>query len=269
LFDVCRALVQGIIFGTVFWFRPMDQLGVLELFSVIFFAAVYAVLASYAFLPGVYFQRPLFARERAEGFYRTTSYVIALIGANLPLLLFDTLLFASFLYWLSGLRREADSYFFFLLLILLLTLVLVAFAHAVAVWSPNPVTAGVIFSTTFSFFALTAGFFLIHSRMPGYLVWGYWISFVHWYLESVSVSNFQGRRVHCTESQFTQVPITLPTGQVVSQPYCPITSGNQLLHSLDLVTKRLMVGPAVLFGLFLGFVILTMVGLRVLKPIQR
>ena len=105
--------------------------------------------------------------------------------------------------------------------------------------------------------------------MPGYLVWGYWISAFHWYLEPVSVSNFQGRAIHCSASQFVQVPITLPDGTVVTQPFCPITSGNQLLASLDLVISRLWVGPAVLFGMFLGFLILTMLGLRILKPIQR
>ncbi|MBR8839351.1 MAG: ABC transporter permease [Stigonema ocellatum SAG 48.90 = DSM 106950] len=57
----------------------------------------------------MYFQRPLFARERAEGFYRTTAYVLGLIGANIPLLVIDVLLFACPFYWISGLRREAGT----------------------------------------------------------------------------------------------------------------------------------------------------------------
>ena len=109
----------------------------------------------------------------------------------------------------------------------------------------------------------------ILSQMPGYLVWGYWISVFHWYLEPIAVSNFQGRAIHCTASQFIQVPITLPNGTVATQPFCAITSGNQLLQMFDLVIDRLWVGPAVLFGMSFGFLVLTMLGLRILKPIQR
>lgn len=54
----------------------------------------------------------------------------------------------------------SDSFFFFLLVLLVLTLALVVFTHAIAVWSPSPVTAGIILSTSISFMALTDGFFL-------------------------------------------------------------------------------------------------------------
>ena len=64
----------------------------------------------FAYLPAVYFQRPLFARERAEGFYRTTAYVFGLLGANIPFLLLNIFLFSAPFYWLSGLRREAGAH---------------------------------------------------------------------------------------------------------------------------------------------------------------
>jgi hypothetical protein len=50
VFDMVRSLLQGIIFGTVFWFRPMDQLGINEQFSVIFFAALFSALSAVRFL---------------------------------------------------------------------------------------------------------------------------------------------------------------------------------------------------------------------------
>ena len=43
--DLLRSLIVGVIFGTVFWFRPMDQPGVNEQFSVIFFSAIFANLS--------------------------------------------------------------------------------------------------------------------------------------------------------------------------------------------------------------------------------
>lgn len=52
--DLLRSLIVGVIFGTAFWFRPMDQPGVNEQFSVIFFSAIFANLSgvrkSYPFL---------------------------------------------------------------------------------------------------------------------------------------------------------------------------------------------------------------------------
>lgn len=55
----------------------------------------------------MYFQRPLFARERAEGFYRVAPYVIGLLGANIPFLIVNIILFSAPFYWIAGLKPDA------------------------------------------------------------------------------------------------------------------------------------------------------------------
>ena len=125
--------------------------------------------------------------------------------------------------------------------------------------------------------------------MPKYFVWGYWISFFHWFLcvpplclcvcvwlqlthsysEPLSVNNFAGRVVHCSASQFLQIPITLASGETVHKPFCPVTSGDQVLNALDVSKSRKWVGVGVLFGIYAAFVVLTIVGLRILRPIKR
>lgn len=44
--DIFRSILLGVLFGTIFWRRPMDQRGVQEQFGAIYFSAVFANLSS-------------------------------------------------------------------------------------------------------------------------------------------------------------------------------------------------------------------------------
>ena len=44
--DIIRSIFLGVVFGTIFWMRPLDQLGVGEQFGAIYFSAVFANLSS-------------------------------------------------------------------------------------------------------------------------------------------------------------------------------------------------------------------------------
>lgn len=83
LINVARAVLLGLILGTTFYNIPFDPRGVSERFAVLFFTSLYADLIAFAYLPMVFFQRPIFYRERSERMYHTVTVCPSFISISL------------------------------------------------------------------------------------------------------------------------------------------------------------------------------------------
>ncbi len=85
----------------------------------------------------------------------------------------------------------------------------------------------------------------------------------------MALNQFSGQTYDCTGSQAIQVPVDVGGGAVVNKPYCPLTTGSQIIASFGLHPGLRWPDVAVMFGLFATFVALMLVGLRFLRPIKR
>jgi ABC-type multidrug transport system ATPase subunit len=135
-----RAILLGLVLGTVYWQRPRDQAGAGERLSVLFFSSVYSLLTAFAYMPDIFMQRSVFFRERAERMYHTTAYTISRVLLDIPIFFTGTVIFTTIFYWMSGLRQEAGPFFFFLLATLGIGLLGVIFAQALSTLFAAPDT---------------------------------------------------------------------------------------------------------------------------------
>lgn len=264
LMTIARAVLLGLIFGTLFYNRPHDTLGAGERFAVLFFSSLYASLTAFAYLPMVFIQRPIFYRERSERMYRTATYAIGYIASDIPMIFLGCLIYVVAFYWWTGLQREAGKFFFFLFVSFCISLVCIMFVQMIGAIFARPDTAGLIFSSVFVIFGSTAGFLIPPDKIPVFMRWLYWISFPRYFIESVAVNEFAGQQYHCPGGGFP-VPIN---GTSFTLPYCAIAQEGPI-ETFGLHSDYLWVGVGVLLGYYCLFASVYILALQFINHIKR
>jgi ABC-type multidrug transport system permease subunit len=266
--SLARALLLGLIFGTAFWQRGLNQTGTTQLVSALYFSSILANLNAFGYIPITTLLQPVFLRETAESMYSAWAFGLARVAIDFLATLTVPTVFLLPFYWMSGLRPEAGPFFTYVLAVYAVFLVSGSFALVLAQTMPAEALASLLFSLIFSFFGLTAGFLLPKGKM-GWWIWSYWISTVRWYVEPVVVNNFRGVTIVCLEDQYVPVNVSLPDGSTAIQLYCPLTSGDQLIASFDMVPGLLWPDIAVMYGYVALFVVVYFIALRYINWARR
>lgn len=268
LITVFRALLIGFVFGTAFWRRPHDQLGATERVSVVFIAAIFSFLTAFAYIPAFYIQRAIFYRERAELMYKVSSWGISRAIMDLPGVLIGNFIVGVLIYWLAGLRPEAGAFFYFMLVILVFGCVALVFSQMLSAMFAHIEVVGLVFASIFASFALAAGFLLPRTHIRVWMRWLHWMSFTRYYLEAMAVNELRGDSFHCTDADAAHIPIVV-NGTTVTKAYCPITSGEDVIHSQGLYQELAYWDVLVLAACWLAMMCAFLVSLRVFKHIRR
>ncbi|XP_043524917.1 ABC transporter G family member 3-like [Frieseomelitta varia] len=214
---VSVAAIAGLCFvGAV----NFDQLGIQATQGVLFILvsenAFFPMYATLALIPQ---ELPLLRREYRAGMYPVHLYYTARILSLIPGLIIEPILFATIVYWLAGLRDDAET-FGLTLLVLLLTI--------------NVSTAcGCFFSTAFEsvplamaylipfdyILMITMGPFLKLGSLPVYVRWVKYISWLLHSSEALSILQWNGVHNISCETTDSELPC--------------ITEGIDVLHRYD------------------------------------
>lgn len=101
--------------GTV-WLRLSDhQADIQAYINAIFFGGAFMSFMAVAYIPAFLEDRAIFVKERANGLYGPTSFMIANMLIGVPFLFLIVLLFSVITYWLTGFRASADAFFLWIL----------------------------------------------------------------------------------------------------------------------------------------------------------
>lgn len=261
--NVVRAVVLGLVCGTVYWNRPADALGVAERFSVLFFSSLYADLTAFAYLPMVFFQRPIFYRERSERMYRTATYALGYVLADLPMMFLGTLSFTLTFYFFTGLQRTAGHFFFYLLMSQLNTMVSVMYVQVIGALFARADLGGVVYGSMSLILATAAGFLIPLHDIPAAVRWLSRISFSHYFIQSVSISEFAGAAYHCADAA-----LSVPINATASLPYCDVAVRGPLAI-LEFDTDMKWVGAGALGGFYLLFAAAYILALQFINHVKR
>lgn len=100
----------AIMMGTV-WLRLSPVQGNIQSFiNAIFFGGAFMSFMAVAYIPAFLEDRALFMKERANGLYGPTSFMVANFVTGVPYLFLISLLFSVVAYWLSNFRPAADAF---------------------------------------------------------------------------------------------------------------------------------------------------------------
>ncbi|XP_076634762.1 ABC transporter G family member 3 [Colletes latitarsis] len=176
---VSVALIAGLCFvGSV----NTDQLGIQATQGVIFILvsenAFFPMYATLALIPQ---ELPLLRREYRAGMYPIHLYYVARILSLIPGLIVEPLLFVSIIYWLAGLRSNAEA-FVLTLLVLLLTINVSTACGCFFSTAFESVPLAMAYLVPFDYILMiTMGPFLKLGSLPLYIRW---VKYISWLLHS-------------------------------------------------------------------------------------
>jgi len=271
LFIVIRAIVLSFVFATVYFRLGNEEKTANERVSVLFFSAVFANLTAFAYIPKQYIIRPIFYRERSDGMYRVLAFGISVAITDIPGIIIGAIIFAIPYYWIIGLAPFPGRFFFFLLVFIGLQFCCVSFAVFLGVWIPSSDIAGIIYGTLFGFFAMSAGFLLPRTEIPDYYIWIYHISFLRYALEPLVINEMNPTLFYCNNATSSVVHVNVTSGNVTLgiREACPFNSGKEILELFGMREDLKWIDVGVLYGYYLFFLVLTLIGLRFINHQKR
>jgi hypothetical protein len=103
------------------------------------------------------------------------------------------------------------------------------------------------------------------NALPDWLIWTYWISFLHYSIEAASVNELKDLPFSCPNNKGA-VPIQTSAG---TNYYCPITNGNQVIHQYGMDPDMKWPDVVILFGLYVTFVVITIIAQKYIRHQKR
>ncbi|CBI20207.3 unnamed protein product, partial [Vitis vinifera] len=191
---IIQALVAGLVLGTVFINTNNDQ-GKMALQARIgFFAFTLTFLLSSTTegLPIFLQERRILMRETSRGAYRVSSYVLSNTLIFLPFLLMVSLLYATPVYWLVGLRRDMDGFLYFSLVVWLVVLMSNSFVACFSALVPNFIMGTSVISGLMGSFFLFSGYFIAEKNIPSYWIFMHYLSLFKYPFECFMINEYGG-----------------------------------------------------------------------------
>lgn len=185
-------MVMGLLYGSVFY--QLNDANSQLLLGLLFSCTLFLSLGQVAQLPTFMEARSVFYKQRGANFFRSGTYVVATLVTQIPLAIFETVLFGSVVYWMGGYVALADRFSLFLVTLFLCQMWFTAYIFFLSTAAPNPTVAQPIMMVSILFFIMFGGFLLRKTDIPDYLVWVYWIDPVAWCIRSLSINQYLAPR---------------------------------------------------------------------------
>jgi len=246
---------------------PHDQWGASMRINVLFFSALFGNFMAYGLIPKVFEVRPVFYRERSIKMYNTLLFYVAYIITDIPGTVFNIAMATSIIYVLTGLKGTAEAYFTYLLVTITFGLLVSSFGQLLGNISPHPGIAFLAYGLVIVVMSLTAGFLVPYNQMPGWFSWFYYLSFTHYFLEAVVVNELANEIFTCPNNTGAIAVnfLSQATNQNVTQWFCPVQNGNDLIMAFDFAVSNLWRNYGILVGCYVGVIIVGAVTLRYLS----
>jgi ABC-type multidrug transport system ATPase subunit len=262
---VVKNLFLGLLTGAAFWQMGNDQVSIGLRASIFFLLLLLASFNAFTLIPIIMEERPAFYRERASGTYPSLVYLIAFILSNLPWSLAGAVCFCVPVYWMAGFQYEAGPFFFYLLVAVLSSLVAQMFSQFISFSAANAEAAAFMGGVPTLLFNLLAGFFVPPSEM-GFWIFGYYISFTRYSLQSLMINEVDGVEFECPNNEGA-IPYQTANGIAF---YCQITSGQDALDAFEITeisSKWILAG--ILTGFYFIFILFSWFALQYMKHLNR
>jgi len=174
----------AIMMGTVWLRLGSDQTDIQPFINAIFFGSAFMSFMAVAYVPAFLEDHATFVKERGNGLYGATPFVISNFIIGLPYLLIIAILFSVVAYWLSGFQPTAEAFFMW---VMWLFLDLIAAESLVVLMSslfPNFVIALTLTAFANGLWMSVGGFLVPPSILNDF--WYYAFSFIDYQVRALS-----------------------------------------------------------------------------------
>jgi hypothetical protein len=189
---VMVGILVAAVFGSVYYDGAINDVSDLQSrISMIFVTTQFnGIINLSSVLPVMALERDAFYRERAAKTYGVEAYAMATGLVELPYIITTCLMFLAVFYFSCSLDLSAEAFFKYALTYGLVISMFTFFGQFLSAALPNTQTAQVIGSASSGLFNIFGGLFIAYSNIPSYWSFAYWITPIHYVLESLTASQF-------------------------------------------------------------------------------
>ena len=230
--------------------------------NAIFFGSAFMSFMAVAYVPAYLEDRATFIKERANGLYGPTSFLVANFLIGLPYLFLISVLFSLVSYFMCNFRLDARAFFTYVMW-LFLDLV-AAESLVVFVSSIFPIFVVALALTAFANgLWMSVGGFLVSPTVLNKF-WGTWaraIDYQSYVFQGMMLNEFAGRKFECRTiygdcTSCMYAPEN--QGAPLAQGQCPIIDGSSVLHSYQYDYNNSSLWVGILLCIVLGYRLLTL-----------
>lgn len=157
--------------------------------------------------------RPVIARQHSFAFYRPSAQVLSTIAVDIPINLFQAVLWSICFYFLAQLHRSASAFFIYLLFVFLTTISLTSFFRAVAALSPNFDTANRYSIIGLNVAIVFVGYVIPRQLMPSWFKWISYVQPLSFSFEALMANEFSRYDMNCAPASI------IPQGAGTSEAF--------------------------------------------------
>ena len=133
---IFQAVLMGIVYGTLFYKLNIGDYQ--SKMGLLMYLTMFGAFANLSELPVAAEARAVVTKQLDSSFYPTLPYIFSVIFLSLPLLVVETFIFGTLMYWLPGFVPDAGRFFFWLLVLFCGSLALSTFFRTISYVTPNP-----------------------------------------------------------------------------------------------------------------------------------
>uniref|UniRef100_A0A0E0EPM3 AAA+ ATPase domain-containing protein n=1 Tax=Oryza meridionalis TaxID=40149 RepID=A0A0E0EPM3_9ORYZ len=242
--------------GTIFYNMGYGSDSIRARSSMLMFISTMLTLMAIGGFPSFVEDMKIFSRERLNGHYGVSTFVISNTLSSTPYLLLIAVIPGAIAYYLSGLQRQIEHFVYFTLVLCSCTMLVEGLMMIVATIVPDFLMGIITGAGIQGIMMLTSGFFQLPNSLPN-IVWKYpmyYISFHKYALQGFYKNEFSGLVLNL------EGPITVSGEKVIAELF-QVETGHSKWVDL-----------AVLCGMIMTYRLLFVVIIKVLdivKPILK
>ncbi|AFR98586.2 ABC transporter PMR5 [Cryptococcus neoformans C23] len=193
-------VLQAVLVGAVCYKPPNNSAGSFAVAGALFFCILYYTIFALGEVPATVNSRPLLKKHRALGFYHPAAHTLAQIVCDIPIYVFQTLLFSAIFYFMVGLTVGANYFFTFWFVIFTMYEAISVMYRMIGSWTPNMSVAIRYGCLALSVVLTSSGFALPPPRQLRWISWLRRATPCSWAFEALLANEFRARILTCSST---------------------------------------------------------------------
>ena len=191
--------------GTIFLRLGYNQSWAQQRLGVMFLVLINVMFSTNAFLPEIYFNRPIYFREYTANMYSSFSFFVARYVGDAPYVIAECFLYSLLYFWVDmNPYHNNRGYGYWLWLLCILRWTGIALTHLFGTAIAAPDFAATLLITFYQVMLAFTGFLIPGPSIPSWWVWLYDVSFIRYALDTAVYFNFIHEDFYC-DGQYVPV----------------------------------------------------------------
>eukprot|EP01113_Clastostelium_recurvatum_P049929 TRINITY_DN9334_c0_g1_i1.p1 TRINITY_DN9334_c0_g1~~TRINITY_DN9334_c0_g1_i1.p1 ORF type:complete len:1457 (-),score=443.50 TRINITY_DN9334_c0_g1_i1:94-4464(-) len=264
-------VIQGLIYGTTFIKLPLNAAGGFTRGGALFAAILFNSFLQQAELPATFIGRRILQRHKSYAMYHPSSFYLAQVLLDIPLLLIQVVVFSCITYWLYGLDKDAGKFFIYITVLFLTALAITQLFRMLGYFSPSLFLSQQMLSLVLIVLLTYTGYSLPVYKMQGWLRWIYYVNPFAYAFKALFANEMRGLVFDCSvDGHIPAGPsYTDPAFRVCILPGAVagatrVTGEDYLSDNFDFKTSDLALNILIVLFFFIGYTAINMIGVEFL-----